>query len=178
MIAVITCFDARGADWTRMGFDAQLYFQPDFSDEMMRSATVLESTGDRVVQYAEAWPLMSRAARSVPAMKHSAASRPRWDNCARRKREAFILHNSTPAEYGRWLRQGDYRGSRPPEQHRVVFINAWNESAEGNHLEPDLKWGRAYLEETLRANEGIRLGGGVRRNAPRAKSVPATAPQA
>ncbi|MGO8677455.1 MAG: glycoside hydrolase family 99-like domain-containing protein [Limisphaerales bacterium] len=153
MIAVITCFDARGADWTRMGFDAQLHFQPDFSDEMMRSATVLESTGDRVVQYAEAWPLMSRAARSASGNETLGCVTPCWDNSARRKREAVIIHNSTPAEYGRWLRREIIAVQDRPEQHRVVFINAWNEWAEGNHLEPDLKWGRAYLEETLHANE-------------------------
>ena len=35
-----------------------------------------------------------------------------------------------------------------------MFINAWNEWAEGNHLEPDLKWGRKYLEMTKIAIKG------------------------
>jgi hypothetical protein len=33
-----------------------------------------------------------------------------------------------------------------PFENRLVFINAWNERTKGNHLQPDLKWGRAYLE--------------------------------
>ena len=77
---------------------------------------------------------------------------PSWDNSARRKSNAVIFHGSTPEAYEAWLativkqtnskRQGD---------ERIVFINAWNEWAEANHLEPDLKWGRAYLEATRRA---------------------------
>lgn len=77
---------------------------------------------------------------------------PGWDNSSRRKQAADIFHGSTPKLYERWLRAiveqtlADRSGDE-----RIVFVNAWNEWAEANHLEPDLRWGRAYLEATRRA---------------------------
>ena len=74
---------------------------------------------------------------------------PGFDNSARRKENATILVNSSPARYQAWLEQTiqwTCEHNRP--EHQIVFINAWNEWAEGNHLEPDAKYGRAYLEAT------------------------------
>jgi len=70
---------------------------------------------------------------------------PGWDNSARKSKDAFIFTKSSPAEYGRWLKHiaEEYKG-----RDTFLFINAWNEWAEGNHLEPCQKWGRQYLEQT------------------------------
>jgi GT2 family glycosyltransferase/SAM-dependent methyltransferase/tetratricopeptide (TPR) repeat protein len=153
LMAIRTCFEEHRTNWKQKGFDTELNFQPSFSQELRDLGRELPETGDRVISYSEAWPLMSRAAAvGQPADAAFGCVVPSWDNCARRKREAFIIDNSTPAEYGRWLRQEISLVQGRPEQHRIVFINAWNEWAEGNHLEPDLKWKRAYLEETRRAN--------------------------
>ena len=65
---------------------------------------------------------------------------------------AHIFVNDSPEAYERWLRaivRQTRRLKRRDE--RIVFINAWNEWAEGNYLEPDLDRGRSYLEATARA---------------------------
>ena len=78
---------------------------------------------------------------------------PMWDNSARRKENPFIFYDSTPEKYKKWLTyiKDNYPWKIVPEP--FLFINAWNEWAEGNHLEPCQKWGTAYLEATKEALE-------------------------
>ena len=88
----------------------------------------------------------------VPTYKRFPGITPSWDNSPRRTKEAVIFHASTPEKYGAWLQSAIQRTRQDPVlDERLVFINAWNEWGEGNHLEPDEKWGRAYLEATKRA---------------------------
>jgi hypothetical protein len=75
-----------------------------------------------------------------------------WDNSPRRQTgEALILRGSTPEAYGRWLAEAARRQKESYGSNGVVFVNAWNEWAEGAHLEPDEYWGRGYLETTREA---------------------------
>src|SRR5215475_4964067 len=76
---------------------------------------------------------------------------PLWDNAARRQRGAIILAGSTPDLYGQWLGEIVKRTRERPSERQLVFINAWNEWAERNHLEPCIRWGRRYLDETKSA---------------------------
>jgi len=75
---------------------------------------------------------------------------PSWDNTARRKNKGNILLNSNPCQYQEWLYNAINHTcthfTNPDE--RLVFVNAWNEWAEGAHLEPDQRYGYAYLEAT------------------------------
>ena len=77
---------------------------------------------------------------------------PGWDNTARVDRGGTVFVRSTPERYEQWLRSALARSES------LVFVNAWNEWAEGCHLEPDLRWGRAYLEATQRATRAVREG--------------------
>lgn len=81
---------------------------------------------------------------------------PSWDNTVRRT-SATIIENHDAAQYGRWLEDAVSRvGQRTPDR-RLVFLNAWNEWAEGCHLEPDQQHGHAFLDAT-RATLGLRKG--------------------
>lgn len=78
---------------------------------------------------------------------------PMWDNSSRREKDAWIFHNSTPTKYGNWLQESINSFIPYSKEENFIFINAWNEWAEGNHLEPCQKWGKAYLNETKRILE-------------------------
>lgn len=72
---------------------------------------------------------------------------PSWDNSAR-KRIAGIIQNDDAHKFAEWLESACNKVVDYPESEQVVFINAWNEWAEGCHLEPDLRNGRKFLEAT------------------------------
>jgi lipopolysaccharide biosynthesis protein len=77
---------------------------------------------------------------------------PGWDNSARKPGKGHIFYGSGTVAYSRWLRgaceqtikSAVINKNHPP----FIFINAWNEWAEGAHLEPDRKYGFANLHST------------------------------
>ena len=89
---------------------------------------------------------------------------PSWDNSARLDGRAYVLANGSPGNYEQWLRRAMELSAREqPGPEKLLFINAWNEWAEGCHLEPDRRHGRAFLEATLRASLGQSRAGGFER---------------
>lgn len=72
---------------------------------------------------------------------------PNFDHSPRSGSKGVIIHNSTPGKWGKFLKEAsEFQANKNGEQ--LLFIKAWNEWAEGNYLEPDLRWGMGYLEET------------------------------
>lgn len=75
-----------------------------------------------------------------------------WDNSARRKSGWSCWYGYSIKKYDKWLRHIVKRTRDTfPENKRFVFINAWNEWAEGTYLEPDDKYGYMALNTTARA---------------------------
>lgn len=75
-----------------------------------------------------------------------------WDNTPRRGDDGVIIVDSAPEEFEKGLRTMMSSVLDKPFDDRLFFINAWNEWAEGNHLEPDLRYGCQYLEAVKRVN--------------------------
>ena len=84
-----------------------------------------------------------------PSYKLFRTVMPSWDNTARRQDVSHVFVNATPERYEHWLRRMVEQTRRLQfGDERIVFINAWNEWAEGNHLEPDSRFGHQYLMAT------------------------------
>ncbi|MDR3048048.1 MAG: glycoside hydrolase family 99-like domain-containing protein [Bacteroidales bacterium] len=76
---------------------------------------------------------------------------PNWDHTPRSGNGGYVLTKSNPKLFGEHVRDAIDVVKDKPLEHRLIFIKSWNEWGEGNYMEPDLKFGTAYLEE-LRNN--------------------------
>lgn len=74
-----------------------------------------------------------------------------WDNTARYGNRATVYHGATPEKFGRYMKRLLDKVAAGAEAERFVFVNAWNEWAEAAYLEPDERYGTAYLEALARA---------------------------
>lgn len=79
---------------------------------------------------------------------------PSWDNEARKKGKGTTYHGSTPEKFEKWLQFASrYALDHPVNDQSLVFINAWNEWAEGAYLEPDQHYGYRYLNSVQSVSE-------------------------
>ncbi|GAB3531506.1 glycoside hydrolase family 99-like domain-containing protein [Pontibacter brevis] len=147
----------------KIGFDAAAEFQPDWRNFPSRKRSfltklrlILGINNDpfnyhSIFNYDEIVDKMLQ--KKKVDYKLFPGVTPGWDNTPRKKKGAIIFQNSTPGVYKRWLKTVINNFQPYSGEENFIFINAWNEWAEGNHLEPCHKWGREYLQATLDAQK-------------------------
>lgn len=143
-------------DPRRYGFDAAIEFPPNNSSLLPARDQVAPLHSDFASTVYD-WRTLVRRSRQYPKPDYTLFRGvcPSWDNTARKKTRGTVLLNSSPRGYEEWLGNAiaDTVTRITSKEERLVFINAWNEWAEGAHLEPDTKYGYAFLDATRRALE-------------------------
>lgn len=76
---------------------------------------------------------------------------PRWDKTPRVGKRAYVYTGSTPELFEKSVKEAVEIVKDKQLEHRIIFLQAWNEWGEGNFMEPDLEFGRGYLEALRRA---------------------------
>lgn len=133
-----------------IGFDAVAEFPP-VGSNTMASAHLVPPRGlkpsfrGRLMSYPRTAQKYMR--RPTPAFRRHPGVMPSWDNTARRGDNATIYLDSSPKVYAEWLHSARLR-ELDQTSDGLVFVNAWNEWAEGAYLEPDMVHGMAYLHAT------------------------------
>ena len=68
-----------------------------------------------------------------------------------RRRRATIYTGATPELFAKHLKEAvKIVSERKSDEHKIIFLRSWNEWAEGNYVEPDLKYGHGFLEAIKR----------------------------
>lgn len=140
------------ADPRDLGFDAALEFVPNNLGvpDITREVQLLNRDFQGVVY--DYRHLIEHAKSAVPPDYELFRSvTPMWDNEARRSGRGSVFAHSSPARYREALEATCRYTAAHLADKPFVFVNAWNEWAEGAHLEPDRRYGYAYLQATADA---------------------------
>lgn len=163
-------FGEYGGDYLKDGFDAAIDFEP-FSRKMDDYRKLLRSKkiNNKLSEWYAKYKLASK--KRQKEMLHKLSSEidyddyvsfvqnykpydykcypgvtPMWDNTARKSKNYFLFKNSTPERFRSWLKSEKDKFVPFSNEENFLFINAWNEWAEGNHLEPCQQWGTQFLD--------------------------------
>ncbi|RZL47055.1 MAG: glycosyl hydrolase [Pedobacter sp.] len=145
------------------GFDASMEFAPDFAIKLQKHSkknllmhlarktlqlfSITESAyiNNRIFDYED---MVEKMVNKTPKpYKYFRSVFPSWDNSARRAKNATLFVNASPEKFQEWVaKTAQYIENNFEAKEQILFINAWNEWAEGCHLEPDQKYGHQYLQ--------------------------------
>lgn len=137
-------------DYKTFGFDALVEFPPHaiYSNQIINQVDLIDDRFRGAVFSYEAVVKMQQKRTDYPEGRVFPCVMPGWDNTARRPLASNIFHGATPSLYREWLEFCFERAKRNSSGEQFVFVNAWNEWAEGAYLEPDRLYGHAYLWAT------------------------------
>lgn len=156
------------ANYQSMGFDIGLHFMPQLgvlpnafvegsSAAIRKQNEMLGISSSRLktFDYREAIRLMREQEGRLrqPSLSCVVVG---WDNTPRRGEQGIVLINDSPEAFGEQVRT--VLDELSEEKHPILFINAWNEWAEGNFLEPTSRGGKVYLDELKAALYEFRRG--------------------
>ncbi|MCL1499617.1 glycoside hydrolase family 99-like domain-containing protein [Xanthomonas nasturtii] len=136
-----------------IGFDAAVEFPPNMSTPPSVAARQRLINPDFDGDVLD-WRELARDMEQRPLREYTLypGVNPGWDNEPRRSGKGRVYLHASPRRYRDWLmRTVRHRLTNTPPAHRLVFINAWNEWAEGAVLEPDTRLGYAWLDATRQA---------------------------
>ena len=108
------------------------WLNPEFSGQVFDYQSISTNAIDSIKKNSNTYPCIMMA----------------WDNVARKNENGHVFHNCSPNKYKKWLRNSFEYVLKTSGTENIVFINAWNEWAEGTYLEPDKKYGYSYLNAT------------------------------
>lgn len=146
-LAYVQSFD--NVDPRQIGFDSAVAFPPNNTTARNVTASRTLLNPDYAGQLLD-WRDLATATKDPPYPLYPTVN-PGWDNEARRSGRGRTFVHASPAGYAAWLREAIAAARRRLPAHPMVFVNAWNEWAEGAVLEPDAARGYAWLEATRAA---------------------------
>jgi lipopolysaccharide biosynthesis protein len=149
-LAYVQSFDR--VDPRDIGFDAAVGFPPNNTTlEPITAGQQLLNADYRGQVYD--WRELTKASRGEPDPAYTLypGVNPGWDNEPRRTGRGRVFAHASPRGYRDWLREAIATTRRRSPASPMVFLNAWNEWAEGAVLEPDNRLGHGWLQATRTA---------------------------
>jgi lipopolysaccharide biosynthesis protein len=134
-----------------LGLDGSIQFPPLLGAGVLDITNQITPTDPGFAGHVYSYPAIAKGGKTHrrPDWPQFRGVMPSWDNTARKMERGYSFYGATPELYAEWLQSAvEETIEHLPETHRFVFVNAWNEWAEGAYLEPDRRRGYAYLNRT------------------------------
>jgi lipopolysaccharide biosynthesis protein len=155
LVAEISDLLGRGAKYTSSdadGFDAGVYMR--LPAHVDRTTTLRMRARRKLRGGPEVWPYAHDIVQKYPRGRRiQPCVYPNWDNTPRAGRRGLALTGASPAGFEANMRDAVAQLQDRPREERLLWVKSWNEWAEGNHLEPDLRNGHGWLQ-ALRSGLG------------------------